>query len=159
GHSKPPPVKTLRVLDRLPYYSERDMEFSMPIYKAEHSYPLVVLKGLPPDGKNSNDVQRLLVLDSDGDLAIIKMPFKLIVQAEKRLEEWAQKNDIPACTVVARNSKGFNINFLMISQLQRRALDTMARQFEETGSGAQNVSATARKVLVKAGEVCASPPE
>ena len=35
---------TPRVLDRLPYYPEHDIEFSMPIYKAEYTYPLIVLK-------------------------------------------------------------------------------------------------------------------
>lgn len=151
-------VKTPQILNRLPYYSERDMEFSMPIYKAEHSYPLIVLKRLPADGQNSYDVQRLLILDNDGDLAVIRMPFKLMIVAEKRLDEWAEKNDIQTCIVLGKNSKGFDINYLMISQLQRKALDTMARQFEETASGEQTVSATARKVLVRARDICPSPP-
>ncbi len=149
------PLRTPPVLNRLPYYSERDMEFSMPIYKAEHSYPLIVLKGLPADSRNSSDVQRLLILDNDGDLAVIKVPFKLMVLAEKRLVEWAKKNDMQACVVLGKGSKGFDINFLMISQPQRKALDTMARQFEETGNGEQTIPAAARKVLTRARDMSA----
>ncbi len=148
-------VRTPPVLNRLPYYSERDMEFSMPIYKAEHSYPLVVLKRLPAESRNSSDIQCLLILDNDGDLAAVKVPFKLMDLAEKRLEEWAEKNDMQACVVLGKNSKGFDINFLIISQPQRKALDTMARRFEETGSGEQLVSAAARKVLIRARDMSA----
>ena len=39
-------LRTPKVLNRLPYYSERDIEFSMPIYKAEHRFHLLVLKRL-----------------------------------------------------------------------------------------------------------------
>ena len=66
------------MLNRLPYYPEHDIEFSMPIYKAKHSYPLIVLKHLPSEELNPNNVQRLVILDSDGDLAIIKVPNELI---------------------------------------------------------------------------------
>ncbi|MFC1951805.1 hypothetical protein ACFLYI_02035, partial [Chloroflexota bacterium] len=114
------------VLNRLPYYSEHGIEFSMPIYKAEHNYPLIVLKRLSLDDQIPRDVQRLLILDSDGDLAVIKVPFKLMDQAEKRLKEWAKKNDMNACIVVSLNSEGFAISHMVISQLQGKALDTMA---------------------------------
>ena len=148
-------VKTPPILNRLPYYSERDMEFSMPVYKAEHSYPLVVMKRLPGEGRNASSTQRLLILDNDGDLAVIKVPIKLMALAEQRLESWAEKNDVQACIVLGRNSKGFDINFLMISLAQRKALDTMARRFEETGSGDQPVPAPAKTVLSKAKDMSA----
>ncbi len=144
------PATTPGVLNRLPYYSERDIEFSMPIYKASHRYPLVVLKRLPSDEKSPHDAKRLLILDSDGDLAVIKVPLKLMVESEKRLEEWAAKTDMHACIIVGRGAKGLDINYLMISQQQKKALDTMARRFEETGSGEQPITAAAKKVLIQA---------
>ena len=144
------PVATPGVLNRLPYYPERDIEFSMPIYKASHSYPLVVLNWLPSDEQSTHDAQRLLILDSDGDLAVIKVPLKLMAESEKRLEEWAAKTDMHACIIIGRGAKGLDINYLMISQAQKKALDTMARRFEETGSGEQPVTAAAKKVLIQA---------
>ena len=98
-------------------------------------------------------------MDNDGDLAIIKVPFKMITQAEKRLEEWVEKSDTQACIVVTKDSKGFDINFLMISQPQRKALDTLARLFEETGRGQQPISAAVRKVLFKARDRSVTIPE
>ena len=152
-------VRTPKVLNRLPYYSEQDIEFSMPIYKAEHRFPLLVLKRLDPDENIHNSEQRLLILDNDGDLAVIKVPFKMMIQAEERLEKWVGKSDTKACIIIARNSKGFDINFLMISQPQRKALDTMAKRFEETGSRQQPVTAVARKVLARARDMAVIIPE
>ncbi|MEE9399450.1 MAG: hypothetical protein V3V23_04200, partial [Dehalococcoidales bacterium] len=37
-----------RVLNRLPYYRKDDVEVSIPIYKVEYAFPLIVLKRLPP---------------------------------------------------------------------------------------------------------------
>lgn len=141
---------TPRVLDRLPYYLEGDIEFSMPIYKAEHRYPLIVIKRLPSSDQATNDRQRLLILDSDGDLATIKVPFQLLDQAEKRLEEWAKKNDRNACLVIYRESDGYSVNYIVISQMQRKALDIMARHFEETCYGKQPISIAAKTVLTRA---------
>ena len=141
---------TPRVLDRLPYYLEGDIEFSMPIYKAEHRYPLIVIKRLPSSDKATYDRQRLLILDSDGDLATIKVPFQLLDQAEKRLEEWAKKNDRNACLVIYRESDGYSVNYIVISQMQRKALDIMARHFEETCYGKQPISIAAKTVLTRA---------
>ncbi len=152
-------VRTPKILNRLPYYSERDIEFSMPIYKAEHSFPLLILKRLESDENSHNSEQRLLILDNDGDLAVIKVPFKMVTQAEERLEEWAKESDTQACIVVARNSKGFDINFLTISQPQKKALDTLARRFEETGRGQQPIPAVARKVLVRVRDMSVTLPE
>ena len=144
------PAAISGVLTRLPYYSERDIEFSMPIYKASHSYPLIVLNRLPSDKQSPHDAQRLLIMDSDGDLAVIKVPLKLMAKSEKRLEEWTAKTDTHACIIIGRGVKGLDINYLMISQPQKKALDTIARRFEETGSGEQPFTAAAKKVLIQA---------
>ncbi len=141
---------TPRVLDRLPYYLEGDIEFSMPIYKAEHRYPLIVIKRLTSGDKTKNGSQRLLILDSDGDLAIIKVPFQLLDRSEKRLEEWATKNDKNACLVIYREPDGYSVNYMVISQMQRKSLDTIARHFEETCYGKQPISITAKTVLTRA---------
>lgn len=128
------------ILDRLPYYLERDMEFSMPVYKAEHPYPLIILKSYSSSGNSSGNGQKLLVLDSDGDLAIIKIPLKILDKAEKRLRHWAEKNSRDACLVIYQEGTGYSIDFIVISPAQRKALDVMVRDYEETGEGRGSLS-------------------
>ncbi len=135
------------VLNRLPYYLEKDMEFSMPVYKAEHSYPLIVMKRVIDEETPNSGDQQLLILDSDGDLAIIRVPFKIVEQAEKRLESWANKNNRHACLVLNREAKGYSVNFIVISAAQRKALDVMISDFTESRTGDKDISVAARKIL------------
>jgi len=141
------------ILDRLPYYLERDMEFSMPVYKAEHPYPLIILKSYSSGGSSSGNGQKLLVLDSDGDLAIVKIPFKILDKAEKRLRHWAEKNSRDACLIIYREEKGYSIDFVVISPAQKKALDVMVREYEETGSGRGSLTVAAQRVVSRAQEL------
>ncbi|MFC1902153.1 hypothetical protein ACFLX3_04425 [Chloroflexota bacterium] len=147
---------TPRVLDRLPYYPERDIEFSVPIYKAEYSYPLIVLKQLPSD-KNTPRQAQLLILDSAGDMASTRVPPKLLDKLEKGLTGHRRKSDKNACALILKRSDRLDIDYMVISQAQRKALDTLTKYFEATGSGRQPVSAAARTVLAKARDRVTSP--
>ena len=146
---------TPRVLNRLPYYSERDIEISIPIYKAEYSYPLIVLKRLISDKHTPHNVQRVLVLDSDGDLAIVNIP--LMYELEKEPKEYKVQNSSSLCAILSQNPEGLAANYMKISQPQRKALDTITRYFEETGVGKQPISATVKTVLAKAKDRVSSP--
>jgi hypothetical protein len=148
---------TPRVLERLPYYSEHDIEISIPIYKAEHSYPLIVLKRLSSDEPASHNAQRLLILDSDGDLAIVKVPFKLIDEVEKAIKEHDKRNNTNVCALISKYPDGFAVNYMVISQLQKKALDTITRYFEKTGFGKQPISIAAKTVLDRARGKASSP--
>lgn len=150
---------TPRVLERLPYYSERDIEISIPIYKAEHRYPLIVLKRLTTDEPALHNAQRLLILDSDGDLAIVKVPFTLIDKIEKEIKEHHKKNNTYLCPIISKYSDGFAINYMVISQLQKKALDTITRYFEKTGYGKQPISIAAKTVLDRAKDKKPSPAQ
>jgi hypothetical protein len=153
GNSKTEKSTIPGILDRLPYYLERDMEFSMPVYKAEHPYPLIVLKSYSSGGSSSGNSQKLLVLDSDGDLAIGKIPFKVLDKAEKRLRHWAEKNNRDACLIIYHEEKGYSIDFIVISPAQRKALDVMVREYEETGTGRGSLSVAAQRVVSRAQEL------
>jgi hypothetical protein len=141
---------TPRVLERLPYYSERDIEISIPIYKAEHSYPLIVLKRLASDEPTAHNARRLLILDSDGDLAIVKVPSALIDEIEKETKEYHKKNNTNLCAVISKYPDGFAINYMVISQLQKKALDIITKYFDKTGYGKQPISIAAKTVLDRA---------
>jgi len=142
---------TPKVLNRLPYYRERDMELSMPIFKAEHSYPLIILKFLP--NKNGGKSQRnLLVLDSDGDLAVIKVPTGLVSGVEKKLAENNTGKNRNFCAVIFRQPRGRTVDYMTINQAQKKALETITRYYEETGDGKQTVPAVIRTVISIAGK-------
>jgi hypothetical protein len=148
---------TPRVLNRLQYYPEHDIEFSMPIYKAEYSYPLIVMKHLLSDEHTPHSAEKLLILDSDGDLAVIKSPANIMAKVKKEAKKHSKKNGINECVIIAKYPKGLVIDSMAISQLQRKALDTMTRYFEETGYGKQPISAAAKKVIAKAKGTVSSP--
>ncbi|MFH1646763.1 MAG: hypothetical protein ABID71_03590 [Chloroflexota bacterium] len=153
---KTQPVVTPRVLDRLPYYPEHDIEISMPIYKAEYSYPLIVLKGLPRDEQTPPNAGRILVLDADGDIAIVKVPSRLFRSLEKGLSGTEGKSRRPACALVSRQADGLAVSYMTVSQPQKKSLETLTRYFEETGGSKQPISITARAVIVRARESTAA---
>jgi hypothetical protein len=141
------PRVTARVLDRLPYYPEHDIEISMPIYKAEYSYPLIVLKRLPPDEQTPPAMQRLLVLDSDGDLAIIKVPTMLVRRIEIELAERSDINRQLTTALILKGEDGPNLAMMPVNRLQKKGLDAMASYFEATGNNRQPVSLTVKKLI------------
>lgn len=144
------PEVTPKVLERLPYYQEEDMEISMPIYKAEYSYPLIVLKRLPQDEQVRRDTQSLLILDSDGDMAVIKVPTRLVRKMEIELTEHIEKKRGNTCVLISQYPEGYILSYMSISRQQKKALDTLTRYFEETGSSKQPVSITVKTVITRA---------
>jgi hypothetical protein len=144
--------KTPEALHRLSYYPEDHLEVTIPIYKAQCRYPLIILKRLTPDERTSPDMQRLLTLDNDGDLVIVRMRLETIDDAERSLEEWERINNLGGCIICARHQNGFAINHMEVSELQRKALDAIPKHFEETGSIHQPISADTTTVLSRAKE-------
>ncbi len=147
---------TPRVLDRLSYYPEGDIEISVPIYKAEYSYPLIVLKHLTSDDSTPDKLRKLLILDSDGDLAVISVPIQLADKIKKVINEYPKKNGTDKCAIISKYPDGLSVDYIVISQSQGRALDTLTRYFEKTGDRKQPVSDTVKTVLTTARE--AFPP-
>lgn len=138
------------VLNRLPYYSEEDIEISMPIYKAENSYPLVVLKSLPPDADTPDNPHRLLVLDSDGDLAVVKVPAKLMRSVKKAIKEQDGGSNGNVHVVISKQAEGLSLSCMAVTKSQGRALATLTKYYEENGRGKQPLSAAATEVLTRA---------
>ncbi|MFC1994995.1 leucine-rich repeat domain-containing protein [Chloroflexota bacterium] len=141
---------TPRVLNRLPYYSEDDIELSVPIYKAEYSYPLIILEWLASAKSAPHNSQRLLILDSDGDLAVVKVPYQLMDDVEKEIKEHNKKKNRNICMIISKHPEGLAMDYIELSQLQRKALDTITRYFKETGDVKQPISAVVRTVLARA---------
>ncbi len=146
------PEATPKVLERLPYYPEEEMEVSMPIYKAEYSYPLIVLKMLPPDVNTPRDTSKLLVLDSDGDMAVMEMPARIVRKMEIELTGYSKKKRDSTCILISKNRDGYTFGFMTVSRQQKKSLDVLTRYFEETGSSKQRVSLAVQTVITRAKE-------
>ena len=145
-----PSETTPEVLQRLAYGIEDTIEVSVPIYKAKHRYPLIVLKRLPPDEETKPEVQRILILDGDGDLAIIRVPVEMVDKTERGFEEWRLSSKQEGCIVYSQHADGLVISYLETSWFQRKALDLLTQRFEETGRGERPISKDAQEVLIRA---------
>ena len=144
-----------KVLNRLPYYPEHDIEVSMPIYKASYHYPLVVLKRLPADDQTSSQEQRLLVLDSDGDMAIVTVPVRLVRKMDLELAGEEKKNKRPTRTLVVKHGEDVDIAYLPVSKEQQRSIETLTRYYEETGNSKYRMSNAVQSVLSRVKDTAA----
>jgi hypothetical protein len=138
-----------KVLNRLPYYRKDDVEVSIPIYKVEYAFPLIVLKQLPPAKNTPSSQQRLLVLDSDGDLTVTTLPLELIDKAERKRIR-LQRRGKEGYLICLQKPKGISVDIMEMSELQRLALENVTQYFEETSGGKQPLSGAVRTVLNKA---------
>jgi len=140
-----------RVLDRLSYYRKRDVEVSIPLYKAEYAFPLIILKSLSREKNTLPSQRRLLVLDSDGDIIVITLPLEIINKAKRKLNNlWKKEKE--GYFVLIQKSEGGSVEVMEISELQKRALDTVTQYFDETGKGKWPPSDAVKEVLYKAKE-------
>ena len=138
-----------RVLDRLPYYRKQDVEISIPIYKVEYAFPLIILQQLPKAKDTSPNQQRLLVLDSDGDLGVTTLSLEQISKAKGKLNDLQRKGKA-GYLICLRKPEGVAVDIIQVTELQRQALETMTQYFEETGQGKQPLSDAVKKVLHRA---------
>jgi hypothetical protein len=141
---------TPKVLQRLDGGIEGAIAVSVPIYKAKHRYPIVILKRLEPDEETGPGIQRILILDSDGDLAIIRVPLEAIDEAEIGFEEWRLGYKSEGCIICSQHPDGLLMSYLETSWFQRKALDLIAQRFEETGRGERPISKDVQEVLSRA---------
>jgi len=147
---------TPKVLERLPYYQEDDIEVSMPIYKAEYSYPLIVLKILTSDEHTPHNTRKLLILDSDGDMAVIEVPTRLVRKMEIELTGYSGKKRGNTCVLISKNPDGYTLSYMSISRQQKKSLDTLTRYFKETGSSKKHVSLAVKTVITRAKDSASS---
>jgi hypothetical protein len=141
---------TPKVLDRLPYYPPGEIEISVPIYKAAYSYPLIVLKRLPPDEHTSRADIKLLVLDSDGDIAAIRVPARLVRRTEREITEKHTSGYRYTCLLISQRPDGLAVSYMPVSQPQKKALAALTGYFESNDGGRQPMPVAVRSVLTRA---------
>jgi hypothetical protein len=143
---------SFKMLDILPYDSGNDVELSIPLYKAEYAFPLIILKKLAQENNVGPGEQSLLVLDSDGDCAAITLPEEQVNKAERRLDA-LHKNGKEGSLICLEKPEGISIDVMEISDVQRQALDIVTQYFEETGTARQPLSDAINNVLNKLKEI------
>ena len=145
---KTAPVTPLKVLNRLPYYKDNTSEVSIPIYKAEYAFPLIILKRLSQEENVTPGQQLLLILDSEGDLAAITLPEEKISEAEIKLSTLREKG-IAGSLICLRKPEGTAVDVMEISDEQRQALESMTQHFNNKGTARPPFSDAVNKVLTK----------
>jgi len=140
-----------RVLERLPYYRKQDIEVSVPIYKAEYAFPLIILKLLTRVETTPPGQKPALVLDSDGDIVATNFSSEQISKAKRKLNS-LEKKGVKGYIICLQRPEGVSIDILETTGLQRQALETVTRYFEEKGRGKQPLSAAVKTVMNKARE-------
>ena len=122
----------------------------IPIYKAQHHLPAVILKKLEATEHNENELQRVLILDSDGDLAISKVPIHSLESEEKEFDTIRSKGNFFGCITYAREKERYIFNHVILNGLQQKSLETILQQYEKTGSGERPIPLYAQEVLSRA---------
>lgn len=145
-----------KVLKRLADYPEEGIAVAVPIYKAQYHYPLVILKRIASGEASQKDIQRVLILDNEGDLGIIRVPRDILDKTERKLREWKKKTGRAGCILYSRDADNLIMSYMEISEFQRKALNTIKRHFEETGHGKRPISTEVQGVLTKAKGIISS---
>lgn len=146
------PPTSLKVLNRLPYYSKNTVEVSIPIYKAKYNYPLIILKRLNEEKNLTSRQQLVLILDSDGDLATVTLTTDQINRAERKLSVLHERGK-EGSLVCLWQPDGVSVDAMEINQVQRLALNAVIQYFNETGMVIRPHSDAVNKVLNQVGEI------
>ena len=142
--------ETPEELERLPYYREEDMGISMPLYKARYVPPLVVLKRLNSKDGTPAGNQRLLILDREGDMAVINVPTMLVRKMELELIQEENQGRKATRAILEPEGNSFTVNYLPVTREQQRSLEVLTRNYEQTGNARQHVTVAVKTVLSKA---------
>lgn len=144
------------VLKRLADYPEEGIDVAVPIYKAQYHYPLVILKRLASGEQAPKDIQRILILDNEGDLGIIRVPRDILDKAERKLRDWKKKTGKAGYLLYSRDAGNLIMSYMEISEFQSKALNTIKRHFAETGRGERPISTAVQGILTKAKGIISS---
>ncbi len=144
------------VLKRLADYPEEGIDVAVPIYKAQYHYPLVILKRLASGEPATKDIQRILILDNEGDLGIIRVPRDILDKAESKLRDWKKKTGKAGYLLYSRDAENLIMSYMEISEFQSKALNTIKRHFAETGRGERPISTAVQGILTKAKGIISS---
>jgi hypothetical protein len=120
----------------------------IPTYKAQHRYPAIILKKIESIDYGDRESQRVLILDSDGDLAISKVPYQTLCAEERKIN--LMGSDSYGCITYKQEKDMFVFDHMILNKLQQESLETILEQYERTGSGERPIPLFAQEVLSRA---------
>ena len=126
-------------------------EGAVPVYKARYSFPAVILKKVQESADSG--LQRVLILDSDGDLAVSKVPARLLEAKERELDRASISENTQWCITYTQKGDGYIFSHLMLNRLQQQALETIVLRYEKTGSGERPLPPDACEILSRANNI------
>lgn len=112
--------------------------------------PAIIVRRLPPNEQTRLGMQRVLILDYEGDFAIYRIPIEALDDAEKELERLITTTNTSGVIAFAKHSDGFALAWMDIRKPQKEELDMMIQQYEETGHSMKPMPLEVQAILVKA---------
>ena len=123
-------------------------ERAIPTYKARNRYPAIILKKMESVDHNDLENQRVLILDSDGDLAISKVPAQPLLSEERKFN--LISDDLYGCVTYKHEENRYFFNHMILNELQHASLNTILEQYENTGTGERPIPLFAQEVISRA---------
>ncbi|MFO8143468.1 MAG: hypothetical protein R6T78_02195 [Dehalococcoidales bacterium] len=123
-------------------------ERAIPTYKAHNRYPAIILKKMDSIDHNDKETQRVLILDSDGDLAISKVPAQLLLSEERKFNLISE--DLYGCVTYKQEGDRYFFDHMILNKLQHKSLNTILEQYEKTGTGERPIPLFAQEVISRA---------
>jgi len=143
---------TPQLLEHLATSPDAPIHLELPSTKTDIIDPSIFLRRLPANEQTRPDMQRVLALDNEGTLWIVRIATKVLDDAEKELEEWRKANN--ACGVIiivfSRDRAKVTLHLMEIHESQKKALDIVRKHWEETGSSMIEIPLDVQAILVKA---------
>jgi hypothetical protein len=120
----------------------------IPTYKSHQRYPAIILKKMDPIDYSDKESQRVLILDSDGDLALSKVPAQPLWSEERKFNLIG--SDLYGCITYKQENDRFVFDHMILNRLQQKSLETILEQYEKTGRGERPIPLFAQEILCRA---------
>jgi hypothetical protein len=130
--------------------SDGFIHIEVPSNKSDIAEPAIVVRRLPANEQTRPDMQRVLMLDYEGTLAIVRIPIEAIDDAEREFQQWRNENNAFGVIVLRTTEDGLMMGPMEIRESQKKALGIVERHWEETGCSMRDMPTDVQAILVKA---------
>lgn len=141
---------TPELLEHLATNPDAPIYLELPSNKTDMVNPAIFLRRLPPNEQTRPGMQRVLLLDNEGTLWIVRIATKALDDAEKEFEEWRKANNACGVIVFSRDKAEFVLALMEIRESQKKALDIVEKHWEETGDSMIEIPLDVQAILVRA---------
>ena len=149
--------ETFELLKRSATYPDGGIPLEELIGKVDIVEPAIILKKLPPNEQTRPGMQRVLMLDYEGNFHIYRIPIEALDDAEYKLENLKTELNTYGVISFAKHKEGFKLGRVDIRKSQKEALDTIISHFEQGECSSKPLPIDIQAILIKAQTLMAEP--